>query len=851
VSPNWFHPWFRGKTSAKGGHRRKARARGRLELEQLENRLVPAAFTWNGSAKDSFGNPDPHWSNPDNWGEHQHPSATDPEKDDFIIFPASGDVVDFNPIDDLEDVQVMQIQIVGSGYTFNSDGTTLFPKTVHLDTNTLNVPGLLVQGDNNVFNINLDLLTTVGDMRFEVSDVNQFTLGSFINGAGGFRKQGTGTLILAPGFNNTYNGNTTVDGGVLEIRQAGALGDATAGTTVNSPGTLRLTTGSSGGAEPLTLFGTGGTTNRGALNFTDTVINAAATTAWDGDITLSTAGVVVRVDGFFNDELTLNGRVRGTGGLTKVGLGALTFAGTESNDYTGTTRVNEERLKLGKTAGVNAVSGPLVIGDGTAGAEVFLLADNQIANTASVTINVRGNMILSATDGVTNHSDTIGSLTLTGSAVDATNGNPPGVLTLNGNVTATSITVAPGDTRVSAINGVLALSLGGATRTFTVNDGPHDPDLIVSVDISGAAGVGLTKTGAGKMIMNGANTYTGLTTINAGILVVNAAQGNSNTLVNSGGTLAGRGTVGTLGVNAGGTVEPDTFHTLTVNGNGKFASQATFSAKILGDSAGKLTATHTVFLDNAALRVSDSVANLPTLNSPLTIISAPIVTGTFDGLPNGAIVVSKTGSGLSYRVNYTATTVTLTRVSGPAFQSRAITSPIDEGSGATLTGHITTILPTDTFFLEVNWGDGSRTETFRFGPNASRDVILHHRYLDDGVYAVGLLWRDQRGGFNTDTLTIRVNNVAPVVDAGGDATLHNGTLNRQVTFTDPGRDTWRATVDFGDGSPPQVFDLRDSTRFQLRHRFAQPGTYRVTVTVFDDDGGVGTDTFLVIVPPHP
>ena len=50
------------------------------------------------------------------------------------------------------------------------------------------------------------------------------------------------------------------------------------------------------------------------------------------------------------------------------------------------------------------------------------------------------------------------------------------------------------------------------------------------------------------------------------------------------------------------------------------------------------------------------------------------------------------------------------------FPERAITSPIDEGGVATLTGRIATVLPDDTFFLEVNWGDGSRTETFRFRP---------------------------------------------------------------------------------------------------------------------------------------
>src|SRR5262249_24591765 len=110
---NWLHRWFSERTLSKRRQRRKARPRVRLELEHLENRVAPATCTCNRADGAHL------WSNPGNWGEHHAPGATDPEKDDFIIFPASGDVVDFNPIDDIQDVQVMQIQILGGGYTFN------------------------------------------------------------------------------------------------------------------------------------------------------------------------------------------------------------------------------------------------------------------------------------------------------------------------------------------------------------------------------------------------------------------------------------------------------------------------------------------------------------------------------------------------------------------------------------------------------------------------------------------------------------------------------------------------------------------------------------------------------------
>jgi autotransporter-associated beta strand protein len=61
-----------------------------------------------------------------------------------------------------------------------------------------------------------------------------------------------GTLILAAA--NTYTGATTVNAGTLAITNAGALGAGTAGTTVNTGGTLDLRN-VTGVAEPITLAG--------------------------------------------------------------------------------------------------------------------------------------------------------------------------------------------------------------------------------------------------------------------------------------------------------------------------------------------------------------------------------------------------------------------------------------------------------------------------------------------------------------------------------------------------------------------------------------------------------------------
>ena len=54
-------------------------------------------------------------------------------------------------------------------------------------------------------------------------------------------------------------------------------------------------------------------------------------------------------------------------------------------------------------------------------------------------------------------------------------------------------------------------------------------------------------------------------------------------------------------------------------------------------------------------------------------------------------------------------------------------------------------------------------------------------------------------------------------------------------------------MDFGDGTGPQELRPGPDTKFHLHHRYDDPGTFQVTVTVVDDNHGVGTASFLVIV----
>ncbi len=73
-------------------------------------------------------------------------------------------------------------------------------------------------------------------------------------------------------------------------------------------------------------------------------------------------------------------------GLTKSGSGTLTLSGTSANTYTGTTTVNAGTLVLDKSDNVNALAGDLVIGDGRGIDTVRLDSNEQILDSASVSL---------------------------------------------------------------------------------------------------------------------------------------------------------------------------------------------------------------------------------------------------------------------------------------------------------------------------------------------------------------------------------------------------------------------------------------------------------------------------------
>ena len=169
---------------------------------------------------------------------------------------------------------------------------------------------------------------------------------------------------------------------------------------------------------------------------------------------------------------------------------------------------------------------------------------------------------------------------------------------------------------------------------------------------------------------------------------------------------------------------------------------------------------------------------------------------------------------------------------------------INEGSTYLAAGSFTDP-GADTWTATVNYGDGSGIQPLTL---AGKSFSLSHLYPQNGSYTVTVTVTDKDAGSGSATALLTVNNVAPVVNAGPDATLlDTGAFASSGSFTDPGADTWTATVNYGDGTGTQALALNANKTFALSHLYAANGKFTVTVTVSDNDGGSGSASAAVTV----
>ena len=366
---------------------------------------------------------------------------------------------------------------------------------------------------------------TVDAMSSVSNTGSNVTISAIIDGVNGLTKNGTGTNTtvtnntagtgtLTLSGANTYTGATNIDTGTIRATNALAFGGVAGGklttnvVTVASGARLLLggvniaNTVNLNGANAISVSG-GNSTLSGIVNLQS---NSTAYVHNGGNYTLTFSGtlnlgsnVLTLQPPSTNNGIIIGGTLTGgvASGVTKAGNGPLTMQ-ADGSGYSGTTTL---------FAGEIRIDTDTALGTGT-----FAIAPS---NDGSVTVRSNSASARTIAPAVTlpqavNYGNASGRL-IFGSAT-------------TGNLTFTSTT---------------PIALGSATRKFEVYNRTQ-----FDAGFTGTSGI-TQQTVTGTLVLNGANTYTGTTTVNAGTMLVSGTHtaGAGTYVIGAAGTLGGNGSI--------------------------------------------------------------------------------------------------------------------------------------------------------------------------------------------------------------------------------------------------------------------------------------------------------------------
>jgi autotransporter-associated beta strand protein len=379
-----------------------------------------------------------------------------------------------------------------------------------------------------------------------VIDDGGFTVGvnqRFLNGggAGGFTKNGSGTLILSS-TNNTYAGGTAVNAGTLKLAQDAVLHfsfDNVSGNTVINDGTggaamngTLIGSGAgivSGGryGNALSVNGIGGAALTNVVVVSNTVVRTDGTGSWTVAewIKTATAGAayLYQGDGGWttgNTMFNLNQGSTASGG-TRAG-GVRYAGGFETGTRTGLNDNNWHFIVMTDNAGTKTLYVDGAVDAFSVNAWTIASVGGQVWIGGSSDNNSDGQAKI---NGLIDEVYMYGRALSSAEVLALMNGNNnPNYQVLP---SATAVALATGATldmsglsqTVGSLAGVGGSSVlfGNNSNAVTLTTGNTTSTTFAGV-MSGNGN--LTKTGAGTLTLAGANTYAGNTTISAGTLML-------------------------------------------------------------------------------------------------------------------------------------------------------------------------------------------------------------------------------------------------------------------------------------------------------------------------------------------
>ncbi len=427
------------------------------------------------------------------------------------------------------------------------------------DNNNLPCSGVVTQNNST---LNLDGELWVGQTSNSVSSytLNSGTInlhnwlaigraganGTFTMNGGTFNKDGNGNFITGTGAGN----NALAAVGTFNM-SAGTINDSSEYWIAE--GTASIGTNNISGTAVLNLnnwvsIGRGGL---GVVNFSGGTINRAN----------AGSAFIVGDGGAGNAFFNQTGGTLTSANELWVGQGGATG---HYNLIAGTVTVNNW-VAIGRGGGngtLNISGGSMtktgnggnhfIVGAGgpgtlnqTGGTLTSVLSDSWIGESATATWNLNSGTALMSVVHISQNSGTVATLNLNGgslTATELTTGNVGGNSTLNLNG---GTLIAGNGANLNFLHDLTTANVmsGGAIIDSGTNTVSASQNLL-----DGGGGGGLTKLGAGTLRLNGLNTYTGATLVNAGTL------GGSGTIAGpvtfSGSAMVAPGnSIGTLTVN--------------------------------------------------------------------------------------------------------------------------------------------------------------------------------------------------------------------------------------------------------------------------------------------------------------